>query len=341
MLLVRFLHRSAALAVISALSFAAVCSAKAQPPAVDSERLTIRLAEHGLTATEDLKALVVHIEEADNGQLRREYYDHAGTSDDRDTWWPSATMKIYAAVAALERLGELGFPVESWVTFEYADGPVTRRMDHIIRHALEYSSNSAFDRLVEFVGFDRMNTEFFTTGNGFEDTVMLRASTGRHPDAATENNLNRVSPRIVVRRGRRVRVIPAETGQGAYSCPDQGNCTSLLELAEAMSRIMLHDELPDTGRYDLRLEDLELLREALGVARNREVAQLMKDAFGDAPVEVHHRPGFGMRWASDVMFVHRIDTGERWVVALAARPGRANLNAAVRAIGAILAGGEL
>ncbi len=341
MLLVRLLPRAAALSALSLLAFAAASPASAQPSTVDSERLTIRLAERGLSATEDLKALVVHIQEADDGQLRRDYYDHAGTGIDRDSWWPSATVKIYAAVAALERLGELGFPVESWVTFEYEDGPVTLRMDHIIRHALEYSSNSAFDRLVEFVGFDRMNTEFFTTGNGFEDTVLLRASTGRHPDETTGNNLNRVSPRIVVRRGQRVRVIPAETGRGAYSCPNQGNCTSLLDLAESMSRIMLHDELPETARYDLRPEDLELLREALGVARNREVAQLMKDAFGDAPVEVYHRPGFGMRWASDVMFVHRIDTNERWVIALAARPGRATLDAAVQAIGAILAAGEL
>jgi hypothetical protein len=194
---------------------------------------------------------------------------------------------------------------------------------------------------VEFIGYDHINTEFFVPENGFEDTVFLRAYAGRNIDEQSGQGTNRFSPRIVVRRGAHRHVLPAREGRGRYSCPDQGNCTTLFELAEVMSRIMLHEELPEDMRYDLRPEDLRVIRDALAVAQNRDLLDLVAAPFGETPVRIYHKPGFANRWVTDVIYVHRTDTDERYVVAMSARPGRRSLDGAASTIGALLAAGEL
>jgi hypothetical protein len=325
--------------VIVALALAS--SAAAQQRSVDQDRLAALLTERGFTPPPDFKALVVRVDAEDDGSLSETFFDYAGTADDRDDWWPASSVKIYAAVAAYERIHELGFGGDAWLTYEYDDGPVTLRLDQIVSQALEQSSNAAFDRLVELVGFDSMNTDFFTPENGFEDTVFLRAYSGRHIDEETQNGINRFSPRIVIRRGPRRHVLPARVGRGQYLCPDQGNCTTLLELAEVMSRIMLHEELPEETRYHLTSQDLTVMRRALAAAQNREIAEIVTNAFGEIPVRVYHKPGFANEWVSDVLFIHRTDTNERWVVAMAARPGRRALDGAAETIGTILASGAL
>jgi len=331
--------RLAPLIILAALSLPAATSAQSRT--ADQERLAALFTEREFSPSAGFRALVVRIDEGDDGALTQQFYDYAGTADDRDGWWPASSVKIYAAVAALEQLHEMGFPITAWLTFEYEDGPVTLRMDQLIRQALELSSNAAFDRLVEFVGSDRINTEFFVPENGFEDTVFLRAYAGRHTDEESGAGTNRFSPRIVVRRGPRQRVIPAREGRGDYSCPNHGNCTTLFELAEVMRRIMLHDELPEALRYDLDAHDLRVLRGALAVARNRELAELVREGFGETPVEIFHKPGFAYRQVTDVIYVHRTDTNERYVIAMSSRPGRRALDSAARTIGAILAAGEL
>ncbi len=328
-------------AALALASIALPRSAGAQARNVDQARLAALLTERGFTPPTDFKALVVRIDAGDDGALSETYFDYEGTADDRDDWWPASSVKIYAAVAAYERIHALGFRGDAWLTYEYDEGLVTLRFDQIVRHALEFSDNASFDRLVELVGFDSINTEFFVPENGFADTVFLRAYSGRHIDPETQNGLNRISPRIFIQRGDRHYVLPPRVGAGHYLCPDQGNCTTLLELAEVMSRIMLHDELPEGMRYDLAPEDLAVMRDALAHAQNREIAEIVERAFGDVPVRVYHKPGFANEWVSDVLFVERTDTGERWVVAMAARPGRRALDTAAETIGAILASGAL
>jgi hypothetical protein len=315
-------------------------SASAQD-SVDHETLATLLGERGFVAPEGFKALVVRIDQSADGTLTQRYFDWQGTSRDRDDWWPASSVKIFAAVAALERLHALGFPIHTWLTYHYDEGEVTRRMDHIIRHALELSSNSAFDQLVELVGFDEINTEFFVPDNGFVDTVFLRAYGGRNRDPATSNGLNRNSPRITLRRGSREREVPPRNGRGNYACPDQGNCTTMIELAEVMRRIMLHEMLPENERYALRSTDLEVIRDSLARARNHDIADIFQQAFGEIPVRVFHKPGYAVHWVSDVLFLHRTDTNERYIVVIAAQPDRRALDDAARLIGTLLASGAL
>jgi len=332
---------------ISLLIVAAVLvpTAGAQPPAVDRERLVTLLRARSFHAPEGFKALVVELERSSDGTTVAHYYDWQGTSDDREDWWPASTVKIFAAVAALERMNELGFPVRSWLTYQYVEesqpAPVTMRMDQIVRLAIGRSSNPDFDRLVELVGFDEINRDFLVPRNGIHDTVFLRGYGGRHRDETTGVSTARHSPTITLRQGRRVQTLEARHGTGTYDCPDEGNCTTLLDLTETMRRVMLHEELPVAERYRLREPDLAVLRDALAVARNRHIAEVFEEAFGDAPVRVWHKPGYALQWVSDVLFIHRTDTGQRWVVAMAARRDRRALDSAAAHVGALLASGGL
>ncbi len=329
--------RAVALAAAAWLCLAGAASAQA--PAVDHDRLPALLEADGFVPPDGFKALVVRIDRADDGTLGQAAFDWRGTSADREGWWPASTVKIYAVVAALERLHRLGFALPTWLTFHYEEGDVSQRMDQIVRHAIEHSSNAAFDRLVELVGFDEINTEFFVPRNGFDQTVFLRAYNGRIRDETTGNGLNRHSPRITLRRGQREMEVPARDGHGDYDCPDQGNCTTLRELAEVMRRIMLHEELGEGVRYELAAADLHTIRDAMAIAQNHEIADRLAEAFGETPVRVYHKPGFALQWVSDVAFVHRTDTNERWVVAMAAQPDRRALDDAATRIGALLARG--
>jgi hypothetical protein len=315
-------------------------SAVAQRPAVESERLAALLEARGFEPPEGFKALVIRLEPADGGGFTARYHDWRGTSDDRTDWWPASSIKIYAAVAAIERMAELGFPMRTFLTYHYEkDGEpdeVTARFDQIVHRAIAQSSNPDFDMLVELVGFDEINRDFFVRQNGFRDTVFLRGYSNRDRDPVTSINSARPSPRITLRYGRRERVLPARVGEGDYACPDEGNCTTLQDLAEVMRRIMLHGTLPPRERYDISDDAMEVLRGAMAIARNRRLADVFVESFGDVPVEVWHKPGFAMRWISDTLFIHRTDTGERWIVAMAGRFGRRSLDDAAAHIAALL-----
>ena len=331
------------------------------PAVVDGTRLERLLLARGFTPPPRFKALVVELgggvrrapagstgEPAGAAEPAATYFDWRGTSDDRDDWWPASSVKLYAAIAALEVLHGLGFSPNAALTFHYdaaGEEEVTLPLAQIVDAAIVPSNNAAFNRLVEIVGFDGINRDFFTARNGLGGTVFLRAYNATRRDPITGHGVNRYSPRISIVEGTRHGELPARVGSGQYPCPDQGNCTTLRQLAEAMRRVMLHEHLPAAGRFALGPRELAVLRRAL-LSDGREHGILLVEAlqlgFGaDVPLRVYHKPGYANRWISDVMFVRRTDTDQRWLVALAAWSGRRVLDEALRHVGAILASGEL
>ena len=304
------------------------------------------LSEDGFDPPPRFKAVVGRVIVDDRGQASTEWFDWRGTADDREDWWPASSIKLYAAVAALVRSRELGFGTESRLTFFDEDRPPFRmRLCDIVRRAIVDSSNPAFNRLVEFVGFDALHERFFTQRNGLEGTVFLRSYGGQRVDPQTGHGLNRWSPRIAVLEGHRRRVIPARQGQHHYRCPNQGNCTTLRQLAESIRRVVLHDRLSADQRFALGEEEIELLRDVLAAPRRRHgmllVEALQRGLGPHVRLRVYHKPGFAYRWSSDVMFVHRLDTGEQWVLAAAAWPGRRILDEALFHLGRVFASGRL
>ncbi|MGB0679734.1 MAG: hypothetical protein ACPGUV_08750, partial [Polyangiales bacterium] len=73
---------------------------------VDHNALPRLLAQSGMTLPERFKTVVVVL--GGKAGERGCWYDHDGTGDDRDDWWPASTLKIYPAIAALVRNRALG-----------------------------------------------------------------------------------------------------------------------------------------------------------------------------------------------------------------------------------------
>ena len=342
---------------LAALGGLLPAGAAAQVAQVDEARLPGLFEELGHESPDTLRALVgvidVGAQDGQEGQEaqrapRAEWYDWRGTSQSRDDWWPASSIKLYAAVAALERSREMGFLPAAMLTYHYEseeEDEYRGRLTQVVRHAIVASNNLAFDRLVEFVGMDYLNRRFFSERNGLENTVFLRAYGGRNRNPENGHAVNRHSPPITIERGRRVREIPARDGRGQYECPDQGNCTTLRELAGAMYRVMLHEHLPDEARFALGERELALLRSTLEAPRREHgelLVQAVRRGFGDdVPIRVFHKPGYAYRWTSDVMFVHRTDTDERFIIVVAAHPGRRVVDETLTRIAALLAAGSL
>lgn len=153
------------------------------PGMVDTERLGAVLAARGVTVGVDFKALIVEIEEREGCGLVYRYYDHNGTSAEREGWWPASAVKLLAAVAALERLHGWGFGPAASVTFHYLEedlGDVTLTVEEIVRAAITPSDNTAYDRLIEIAGYEWLNDIFLTDANGLGASVLQRGYGGRH-----------------------------------------------------------------------------------------------------------------------------------------------------------------
>jgi hypothetical protein len=335
------------LAVLSAVFFSRTITCEQKAPrskimAVDSEILPRVLKQRGYVAPDTFKAIVIEIvPDADGGFV---YYpmDFAGTSKDRDNWWPASTVKLYAATAALERLRAWGFNLkQTQVTYNYEDegGPVTQPFEQILRRAITDSKNPEFDRLVDIVGSERLNRHFLTEKNGIKNTVMLRCYSGRTPNPVTGKCTNRVSPSIIIKDKRKEKTLPVRTNKASgFVCENEGNCTTLADLTEVMRRVMMHEYLPKSEQFKLGEKELRLLQDALkGKHARGGVADGIRFAFKNREVEIFHKAGYADRWFSDNVFLKIKDTGERWIIAMADRPGRGALDEVSRILAAAVA----
>ncbi|MDJ0765133.1 MAG: serine hydrolase [Myxococcota bacterium] len=311
---------------------------------LDSTLLPALLKKRDYKAPPTLKMLVIEIREVSGGFI---YYpmDYLGTSDDRDDWWPASTVKLYAAIAALERIRAMGFTPQAKLTFEYKGKPETRQLSDLLERALVYSKNQPFDQLVEFVGCDWLNDRFLSKRNGLHQTVMLRSYFRRYayPDG---RGSNRISPKIIVEEGGRSKTIQARDITTEYNCLENGNCTTLNNLAEAMRRVMMHEHLPQKERFSLVKEDLRLLRAYLKRdVKTGGIWQGIKNAYKkqdkDRPIQIFHKPGYAGGWFSDNLFIRVKNPDERWIVTMANRPGRDACDEAAAHIGELMASGAL
>jgi hypothetical protein len=311
---------------------------------IDSDSLPRLLADQGFVPPDGFKALVVEVVPGTDGAFTNRYFDYSGTSADRENWWPASNIKIFAAVAALEVMKKRGFTPRAKVTFEYDEKPVTRTVQWLVRQAITPSNNVAFDQLVEIVGFDAINAWFQQTG--LVHTVLRRGYSHRVMDPEFNVGTLRENPRIVLDENGRQEVIPARHGISNPDCPNNGNCTTLQDLADILRRVMLHESLPACERFDLDGRQLALLRSALEAPRPRGLGVVngLKEAFGSLKVRCFHKPGFAMNWFSDAVFVlcpDGMNLTRRWIVVMAGLGGRDVIDDAARRVGALIASGRL
>lgn len=166
-------------------------------------------------------------------------------------FWPASSIKVLAAVGALEYVNKLGFTGAATVTFAGGGGPWT--IKSIYDAAIRASSNSDYDLLVRIAGVDWLNKEFLTSARGFPVTVIQRSYAGSSVMS---------SPAMTLAEGGRKVTVPARTGHVDADCP-QGNCSNLFEMSESVRRVVLNDEIPPGERFAIAHADVDGLSAAL------------------------------------------------------------------------------
>lgn len=166
-------------------------------------------------------------------------------------FWPASSIKVLAAVGALEFVGQHGFTGAANIAF---GSGAPRTIRSIYDAAVRISDNAAYDALVEIAGVDYLNKEFLTPARGFPVTVVQRSYT-------VGGNL-RTTPTITLAEGPKKLVIPARTGRVDTDCP-QGQCSNLFEMSESVRRLVLHNEIPANERFRIASTDVIGLNSAL------------------------------------------------------------------------------
>jgi len=264
------------------------------PGSLDSD-----LGAIGYRVPERANVYAVRLVEGPEGRIYEQY--QAGGGPLAVDFWPASSIKVLAALGALDFARSLGFSGAASVTFD--DGGPSRTLRSIYEAAIRDSANYEYDLLVQIAGLDRLNGEFLTARNGFPITSISRSYGGLEFAQ---------SPAMVLEEGGKRTDVPARTAQRPPEC-QTGNCSNLFEMTESVRRIVLSDQLPADQRFDLKKADLDALSDSL------------QDAEGFFPAAAKGALGAGARiWSKpgdaagldclDVAFIQS-RAGKRFLVA--------------------------
>lgn len=283
------------------------------------------------------KWATVVIVEGDDTQPDFTWHHYRNSEDDVD-FWPASTIKIYAAVAALESLNELEFPLDCALMFERRTETgwkldAARTMREMISEVFRRSSNEDYTLLLRFVGIDRINTQFLVPERGFPHSALMRDYVVHRPVVYENSEPQRV--RIMKPDGTS-KVIEHQWSGISYAeqrgatvlSSKTGNCTSTRELAECMRRIIFHEVIPSAERYRLTPEQLELLRfggDGLYGLENKEAGPYawegaLKEMFPNA--RYFHKAGMISNYTLDLAYIDDEESGNRFILSLAAKTGK-------------------
>ncbi len=194
-------------------------------------------------------------------QLAFSFFSRA---DDAFVWssgvyWPASTVKVLAAVGAIRKLASVGCGVNATVSFTDDDGTYNGSVANLVDLAIRVSDNVAYNRLMEIGGFEEINHDLLHPRFGMPQLVLQRRYT--HP--TPQSNL-RYSPPISYVQGAISGTLPARTGTSMFpECPNEANCITLAELLEGLRRVVFHEEIPASERFELGPADLQALHTAL------------------------------------------------------------------------------
>lgn len=221
----------------------------ASAPSPEPEWLDARLSADGYELPPHALVYGAVIEKGPNGL----FYDsvQAGSGALGADFWPASSIKVLAALGALDFARSLGFSGEALVVLDI--GEKARTLRSIYEAAIRDSSNSDYDLLVQIAGRDRLNGEFLTAVNGFPATSITRPYDA--DDLGT-------SPPMIFDQGDRRTYVPERPAKLKPEC-GAGNCSNLFEMTESVRRVVLNNEIPPYERFDLDPTDVAALRQAL------------------------------------------------------------------------------
>lgn len=215
-------------------------------------------------------------------------------------FFPASTVKVLAAVGALELLHSHGFTGAAVMNGGYS---IREFYDAALRH----SSNSDYDELVRIAGVDWLNRSFLPS-RGYRSTRIQRAY--GEGDQVAE------SPVIEIAEGDRTLTLPERRSDDDYGCGGS-NCSNLLELVDALRRVVLSEELPPDDRFAVSAADVVGLREALRGAESW-IGPGVREVLGP-DATTYSKPGWATgRDCVDIGLVTDSQTGRRYLIGVSA-----------------------
>ena len=230
-----------------------------------------------------------------------------------ESFWPASMVKLVAAVGALATLRGHGLTGSARVSFTDGRGAWSGPVSNLCSSALTHSNNVAYDRLMKIAGFDEINDRLLNAKDGFPFMAMQRAY-----DVANDPTL-RISPEITFdERGRAGTIPRRESARDHPQCPDDGNCATLFEMLHFLQTVVLHDELDERDRFDLRRADVRALRRCLDRSPTR-IGDGVRAALRH-PITVYNKGGrVPDLVANDHALVVDLRTHRRYLVAASIR----------------------
>jgi hypothetical protein len=253
-----------------------------------------------------------------------------GNTGRRVDFWPASTIKIYTATAALELLAEYGYSLDAEASFYHRAGPdsswvldTTRTFRAILFAVFDFSSNSDYTLLLRFAGVDWLNESFFTRDNGFNATALMRGYVTSRPSLYRLSEEQRI---VIAEDGNSIERIHSwsgttyatETGCTIYNDSGTGNCSSPNDMVEHMRRLIFHEVLPESERFDVRVSDLDWLR----YGAEEPVLNDWESSWADGIFNVmpdadyYHKAGRVTNYALDLHYVDDAASDTRYAAAI-------------------------
>lgn len=311
---------------------------------LDKSTLVTAMKAHGFGRPRRFMAYVLEVTLSKNQRriIRERSFAWDSTGNDPN-WNPASTIKLFSAISALEMTKAKGFTPSVRATFYDAGrAPRDYRVSDLVSACLIKSDNIAHNRLVQLAGWDYLNGRTLRR-RGHTDSAIHKPYEKSVWVPLTGTDHFKDSPKVRLQSGGRVRTLQPRAGKGQFACMGSSACTTMKDLAQAIRRLMLHEQLPARERYALGRRELQIIRKSLKHDRKRgmEVVDGIAAAFGKDGVSFYHKPGFSEGWMSDVVYVIPKRSTKRYIVAIAGYRGRSSLNSAARVLGQILKDDEL
>jgi hypothetical protein len=281
---VRMAGAASGAAALSERSTAPSAAAAVRPtkPPTPPIALAPLLAAQGYQLPDGASVYAAEVLVGTNGALTYKVYG-AGAGGLASGFWPASSIKVIAALGALDYLKTLGFTGAASVTTvdDDQEDDWTETVDDLVQSAIVDSDNDAYDELVRIAGVDWLNGQYLTAQNGFAGTVIQRGYSGLDVTS---------SPAMIITEGGRTVNVPARTTSVEYGCPDGGNCSTLEEMTDSVARVVLDRELPPSERLGLAPDDIAALSEDLLLAQGF-MEPGVEAALGDQAL-VYNKPGW-------------------------------------------------
>ncbi|MEM8783859.1 MAG: hypothetical protein AAGE65_13525 [Planctomycetota bacterium] len=257
-------------------------------------------------------------------------WHHYRDSEHSIDFWPASVVKLYTCVASCEKLNALRLPTDVRLDFVTPDGrfEACRMFPEMCSGIFRESTNDDYTMQLRFLGIDEINTNFFSAAKGFTHTALMRGYVHQPPHV-----YDRHAPQRVVatdpRTGQTATVEHAWSGTsyserlGAHVLDTKtGNCSTTRDMAECLRRVIFHEALPQEERFDLKPDQLALLREGRDGYTGLKNTEY---AWGwDAAVEAvlpdadyFHKPGNISNYYVELAYVSDAQSRTRFVMAVA------------------------